>query len=313
MVLVVGAITKRAQLPFSSWLPAAIAAPTPVSSLVHSSTLVVAGVYVLCRFNTLLSSRYAPLSVVSLSTLFLGGVCAIVELDFKKVVAISTLRQLGFMLYSLRCGLPLLCFLHMSFHAVFKSMLFFSTGRLIGCLRGGQDSRFFGSISDSFFVKIFFNISCLSLIGFPFLLGFYRKDSVAGNFLFHQFSLSSIVFFLGCCFTVSYRLRLIYINSFHSPTYSPSFSFSESSIFYLPIILLFLFCLFFGNFYMWGFMPLGVFSFFDLFVGILVISFGVWLFFIFFTNYVLSQFFSVLGFRSLVFSPLMSVKIFFVP
>lgn len=104
LVIVFGAITKRAQLPFSSWLPAAIAAPTPVSSLVHSSTLVTAGVFLLIRFNCLLEEVFPVLIVISLGTMLLAGVRANLELDFKKIVAMSTLSQLGFMLFSLSIG-----------------------------------------------------------------------------------------------------------------------------------------------------------------------------------------------------------------
>jgi len=91
-------------VPFSSWLPAAIAAPTPVSSLVHSSTLVTAGVYLMIRFGFLLRSFYFVLIVISLVTIVLAGVGATLESDFKKVVAMSTLRQLGFIVFSLSCG-----------------------------------------------------------------------------------------------------------------------------------------------------------------------------------------------------------------
>lgn len=104
LILGIGCITKRAQIPFSSWLPAAIAAPTPVSSLVHSSTLVTAGIYLIVRFNYLLFDFFYFLRFISLFTMFLAGVCSIVELDFKKVVAISTLRQLGFIIFSLSTG-----------------------------------------------------------------------------------------------------------------------------------------------------------------------------------------------------------------
>lgn len=103
-VVFVGSITKSAQLPFSSWLPAAMAAPTPVSSLVHSSTLVTAGVYLLVRFNFLIESCYFILAPLSLFTIFLAGACAVYELDFKKVVAISTLSQLGFIIFSISSG-----------------------------------------------------------------------------------------------------------------------------------------------------------------------------------------------------------------
>lgn len=104
LLVCVGAITKRAQVPFSSWLPAAIAAPTPVSSLVHSSTLVTAGIFLIIRFNYTLFRIFPFLTIVSLLTIFLGGVGACYELDFKKVVAISTLSQLGFIVFTLSMG-----------------------------------------------------------------------------------------------------------------------------------------------------------------------------------------------------------------
>jgi len=100
-----GAITKRAQVPFSAWLPAAMAAPTPVSSLVHSSTLVTAGVYVLIRFNYIFGYfSFLYLKFIFISTMVLAGVCAVLEKDFKKVVAISTLRQLGIIIFILSVG-----------------------------------------------------------------------------------------------------------------------------------------------------------------------------------------------------------------
>jgi NADH-ubiquinone oxidoreductase chain 5 len=105
LILFLGAITKSAQVPFSAWLPAAIAAPTPVSSLVHSSTLVTAGVYVLIRFNYLFTFFcYNFFKFFFVFTMFLAGFCAIVESDFKKIVAISTLRQLGIMMFILSVG-----------------------------------------------------------------------------------------------------------------------------------------------------------------------------------------------------------------
>jgi len=120
-----GSVTKSAQLPFSSWLPAAIAAPTPVSSLVHSSTLVTAGVYLLIRFNCLLYGRFFYISLASLFTMVLAGFCSLYELDFKKVVAISTLSQLGFIIFSVSCGYWIFSFLHMMFHAFLKVVYFY--------------------------------------------------------------------------------------------------------------------------------------------------------------------------------------------
>jgi len=171
MVILTGAVTKRAQFPFSSWLPAAIAAPTPVSSLVHSSTLVTAGVFLLIRFNFLLEGTNRVISFLSLCTIMLAGVCALNEMDLKKIVAFSTLRQLGFMIFAISQGLWIISFLHIIFHAFFKSSLFLSTGRIIHLIFGEQDSRDFGSLGISNFSKLIFLVRGLRLMGFPF---FYR-------------------------------------------------------------------------------------------------------------------------------------------
>lgn len=274
VIIFIGCITKRAQLPFSSWLPAAMAAPTPVSSLVHSSTLVTAGVYLLIRFNFLLESSFFILAPLSLLTIFLAGACAVYELDFKKVVAISTLRQLGFMIFSISCGLWALSFLHMIFHAFFKSSLFLSTGNLMHYLLGDQDSRNFGSLGSSFFSKLLFSISSLRLIGFPFSLGFYSKDTILGELLFGSFSFVSFLFILGCCFTVAYSVRLIYMGFINFTSFLNRFSFSEDKFFYYPIVFLYTMCVFLGNFFFFYFLPPLTFSFMEFSLGLFIIVLG---------------------------------------
>lgn len=278
LVFFVGCITKRAQVPFSSWLPAAMAAPTPVSSLVHSSTLVTAGIYLLIRFNYLLSSIFYILIPISLLTIVLAGACAVYELDFKKVVAMSTLSQLGFMIFSISCGYWLLGFLHIVFHAFFKSSLFLSTGNLIHYISGDQDSRDFGSFGFSFSSKLIFSLSCLRLIGFPFSLGFYSKDTIIGDILFSSFSLLSFFFFIGCCFTVAYSLRLIYIGFISFPSFFVSRNYLEDSFFFFTILLLYTPCVFLGNFFFNNFLPPVIFSFLDFFIGLLIIVSGLLVF-----------------------------------
>ena len=278
LVIFLGCVTKRAQLPFSSWLPAAMAAPTPVSSLVHSSTLVTAGVYLLVRFNFLLDEIFFILCPLSLFTMFLAGACAVYELDFKKVVAISTLSQLGFMIFSIRAGYWLLGFLHMMFHAFFKSSLFLSTGNLMHYLLGDQDSRNFGSLGSSFFSKLLFSMSRLSLMGFPFSLGFYSKDTILGSLLFNSSSFISFLFILGCCFTVAYSLRLVYMGFINFPSYLGNSVFSEDTYFYLPIIFLYSMCIILGNFFFFYFLPPLVFSFLDFCLGLFIIVGGFVLF-----------------------------------
>ena len=144
---VVAAMTKSAQIPFSAWLPAAMAAPTPVSSLVHSSTLVTAGVYLLYRrYGGLLEGRRAAsgLGYVRLVTLTISGGAALVEVDFKKVVALSTLSQLRIIMFCLSIGLPAIAFFHLISHAIFKSLLFLCVGVVIHENMNFQDFRFLG-------------------------------------------------------------------------------------------------------------------------------------------------------------------------
>lgn len=143
----VAAITKRAQVPFSAWLPAAMAAPTPVSSLVHSSTLVTAGVYLLYRaYDGLLLGRdvFEGLGYIRLVTLTIAGGAALVEVDFKKVVALSTLRQLRIIIFSLSIGLPIVAFFHLVSHAMFKALLFLCVGVVIHENKSFQDVRSLG-------------------------------------------------------------------------------------------------------------------------------------------------------------------------
>nr|QZH55186.1 NADH dehydrogenase subunit 5 [Lardoglyphus konoi] len=301
VILGVGCITKSAQIPFSSWLPAAMAAPTPVSSLVHSSTLVTAGVYLLVRFNFLLMEFYNILMVVSLLTVFVAGLCALYEMDFKKVVAMSTLSQLGFMIFSISMGYWILAYLHMMFHAFFKSVLFLSTGNLMHFFLGDQDSRYFGTLGNSFFSKLFFSMSCLSLMGFPFSLGFYSKDLILGGYLFEFSGMCGVVFFISCCFTVSYSLRLISMGFLNFPSFNPSLSFLEDLYFFSPVIIIYFFTVFSGNFFFYYFAPLSFMGFFDYFIGLLVILGGV-LFFYYQPNF----YFNVNIFMSLVFLSFLS-------
>lgn len=180
-ILVIAAITKRAQIPFSSWLPAAIAAPTPVSALVHSSTLVTAGVYLLIRFNYYLLSKFLLFILLFLGriTIFMSGLGANYEIDLKKIIALSTLSQLGLIIRILSLGFIKLAFFHLLTHALFKALLFLCAGIFIHRLINSQDIRLSGGINNQIVLTlIFFSISRLALCGIPFLAGFYSKDMI---------------------------------------------------------------------------------------------------------------------------------------
>lgn len=177
-IIILAAITKRAQIPFSAWLPAAMAAPTPVSALVHSSTLVTAGVYLLVRFNYLLSLNWYVF-FIGVLTIFMSGLGANYENDLKKIIALSTLRQLGLIMMSLGLGFYELAFFHLITHAIFKSLLFLCAGVFIHSIGDTQDIRILGGLIISCPVTSFYFIGAsIALCGFPFLSGFYSRDII---------------------------------------------------------------------------------------------------------------------------------------
>jgi len=214
IMLILGAITKRAQVPFSAWLPIAMAAPTPVSSLVHSSTLVTAGVYLLLRFNLYFEGGgfFIFLFFVGLFTMLVARIGALLEIDLKKIIALSTLSQLGFMIITLSIGMWKLTFFHLIVHAVFKAMLFLCAGLFIHEMNGNQDIRkLMCSVIVNKNIKMMLFIGNLSIIGFPFMGGYYSKDLILEIFYFNENYLVFFYFFLlGVILTVLYSLRLIY-------------------------------------------------------------------------------------------------------
>jgi len=269
----VGAITKSAQLPFSAWLPAAMAAPTPVSSLVHSSTLVTAGVYIMIRFNYIFSFLgFSFLKVLFLLTIILAGIFAVVEIDFKKVVAMSTLRQLGMILFVLSVGGTLLSFLHIIIHAFFKSILFLRTGSIIVQVSGRQDSRLYGRIS-SFTSFTYFSISCFCLAGFPFFIGFYSKELIISSISSNVGIFIYYVFVSSCLFTIMYSLRIFLIGYIMYFKYSSYYFIAEGLFFVFSVFFIFLKCWVLGGLFYWFFLLGNIFffSFYDVLVGIFII------------------------------------------
>nr|YP_009919046.1 NADH dehydrogenase subunit 5 [Acnemia nitidicollis]QMP96639.1 NADH dehydrogenase subunit 5 [Acnemia nitidicollis] len=213
-LVILAAMTKSAQIPFSSWLPAAMAAPTPVSALVHSSTLVTAGVYLLIRFNLLISGSLMSnfLLLISGLTMFMSGLGANFEFDLKKIIALSTLSQLGLMMSILSMGYADLGFFHLLSHALFKALLFLCAGSIIHNMMNSQDIRSMGNLCLTMpLTSSCFNIANLALCGMPFLAGFYSKDMILELvMLSHLNMLSFFFFFFSTGLTVSYSFRLVY-------------------------------------------------------------------------------------------------------
>nr|ALO70945.1 NADH deshydrogenase subunit 5 [Pselaphinae sp. 12 EF-2015] len=213
ILVVLAAMTKSAQIPFSSWLPAAMSAPTPVSSLVHSSTLVTAGIYLLIRFN-ICFNNYMVLFILFIGsmTMFMAGLGANYEFDLKKIIALSTLSQLGLMMSILSLLEYKLALFHLLTHALFKATLFMCAGLIIHSLNNCQDIRYMGSLIFNMpMTCMLFMISNLALCGLPFMSGFYSKDLILEvmsmsylNFYIY------IIYFISTGLTVCYTFRLFY-------------------------------------------------------------------------------------------------------
>lgn len=269
IILICARMTKRAQIPFSAWLPAAMAAPTPVSALVHSSTLVTAGVYLLIRFNFLLSSfnllKY--LILVGVFTIFIAGLGAMRELDIKKVIALSTLSQLGVIIITIGLGLPLIGFFHLVAHAFFKALLFMCAGILIHNFKDYQDIRLMSrrGCFIPFTVGVFITAN-LRLCGLPFMAGFYSKDLILERLMIRRLNL--FIFFVilvSTALTVIYSCRLAFLlgaNNFKGEKLTGIVDFD-------PVVVVGFFFLFFPSIFggltgNWVFYPLVPIIFFPL-------------------------------------------------
>nr|AIZ58618.1 NADH dehydrogenase subunit 5 [Ornithodoros moubata] len=286
MMIFVG-MTKSAQIPFSAWLPSAMAAPTPVSALVHSSTLVTAGVYLLIRLSLLFQIEMFSkfLLYVSLATSLMAGVSAILETDLKKIIALSTLSQLGLMMTVLSLGQEDLAFFHLLTHAVFKAMLFLCAGFMIHSSLGIQDVRFFGGFSNvSPMVSVSFSIANMSLFGVPFLSGFYSKDFILEKIYEKNCNFFVIlVMIVATICTCVYSLRVMYYIMWSESGKLVDFYISWSNWMEAPIFFMGLMVLVFGSMFSWVLFPnyeVGLVFMNLSLINIAILLIGIWIFFV---------------------------------
>jgi len=243
-IIVISACTKRAQMPFSAWLPAAIAAPTPVSALVHSSTLVTAGVYLLIRINIFLVNTTAStvLIITGTLTIFIAGCAAILEIDIKKVIALSTLSQLGVIIIIIGAGAPVLAYFHLLSHAFFKAILFICAGIIIHNIKDYQDIRKI-RISKNFIpiITAVILIANISLCGLPFLSGFYSKDIILEIIIIKGLNLLIIlVVLVGTFLTVAYSCRIRFLVALNINKREVCYQINDNDL-YILIGIIFLF------------------------------------------------------------------------
>lgn len=213
ILVIIRVITKRAQFPFRSWLPLAIAAPTPISALVHSSTLVTAGIYVLFRLKYREQSCSANqyLALLSIITATISGIIATFEIDFKKIIAFSTISQVSIMVLVILLGNCFLGLLHLLTHALYKALLFMCSGIIIHRHNNNQDIRYY-SLNHAItpFIRSVFVVCSLSLIGFPFLRGYYSKDLILEYLYTNNNNVLLLrLLILRTFLTVAYSIRLL--------------------------------------------------------------------------------------------------------
>jgi len=210
-LLFVGATGKSAQIPLYTWLPDAMAGPTPVSALIHAATMVTAGIYMIARSNVLYSMAPAVMTVIAvvgLATALLAATIALKQNDIKKVLAYSTVSQLGYMFLALGTGSYVAAVFHVMTHAFFKALMFLGSGSVIHAMGGEQDIRKMGGLSKYMKItNITFLIGCLAIAGIPGLSGFFSKDEILAG----AFATSPVFYAIGlftALLTAFYMFRL---------------------------------------------------------------------------------------------------------
>lgn len=209
--LFIGAIGKSAQIPLYTWLPDAMAGPTPVSALIHAATMVTAGIYMIARSSVLYNHAPEALHVVAwigCATAVLAATIALRQYDIKKVLAYSTVSQLGFMFMALGMGAYTTAVFHVMTHAFFKALLFLGSGSVIHAMGGEQDVRKMGGLGKHMKItQITFLIGCLAIAGIPGLSGFFSKDEILAS----TFAGNKAIYVLGliaAMMTACYMFRV---------------------------------------------------------------------------------------------------------
>ncbi len=217
LLLFVGAVGKSAQIPLYTWLPDAMAGPTPVSALIHAATMVTAGVYMIARSNILYVLAPATMTVIGftgLTTALFAASIAIFQNDIKKILAYSTISQLGYMFVGLSVGAFTGAMFHLTTHAFFKALLFLGAGSVIHALGGEQDIRNMGGLRNKLPKTYWtFLIGTIAIAGIPPLSGFFSKDEILLHLYGHSGSMWAIAV-IGSLMTVFYMFRLLYLTFF---------------------------------------------------------------------------------------------------
>ena len=243
ILLFVGAAGKSAQLPLYIWLPDAMAGPTPVSALIHAATMVTAGVYLMVRVNPLIAAAdaWAPDAIawVGVATALFAAGAAMAQNDIKKVLAYSTISQLGYMMLAVGTGAYVAAIFHMVTHAFFKALLFLGSGSVIHALDGDQDMRRYGALRAAMPVTaVTFIVGWLAIAGVPPLAGFWSKDEI----LAYAFDSSPALWVVGlvtAVLTAFYMSRLVFMTFYGEARYGDERHPHEpSTLMTVPLVVL---------------------------------------------------------------------------
>jgi NADH-quinone oxidoreductase subunit L len=223
VLLLVGAFAKSAQLPLHTWLPDAMEGPTPVSALIHAATMVTAGVYLIARMHPLfeLAPTAADIgAIIGTATLLFAGTVALVQTDLKRVIAYSTISQIGYMVLGVSIAAYGAGLFHLMTHAFFKALLFMGAGSVIGAMAGVQDMDRMGGFRRAMpFTFVTFTIGALALASFPFTAGFFSKDEIIA-FGLHRgglYAVLAVLGYVGAFLTAFYSFRMVFRVFFGDP------------------------------------------------------------------------------------------------
>lgn len=244
LLLFVGATGKSAQIPLFTWLPDAMAGPTPVSALIHAATMVTAGIYMIARSNILYSLAPLTLDIIAwtgLATALLAATIAVKQNDIKKVLAYSTVSQLGFMFLALGSGAYIAAVFHVMTHAFFKALLFLGSGSVIHAMGGEQDIRKMGGLSKKLKITyITFLIGCIAIAGIPPFSGFFSKDAILLSAFLKSPILYGIALFTALL-TAFYMFRLLFLTfqgEFRGTTHQQEHLHESPALMTVPLVVL---------------------------------------------------------------------------